>query len=218
MAKFYYCYNGNVLGPEKLKKIKETFGNIQVCEEGGSEWEEIQDAEKREDHIRDAIISIGFSTVFAIISYIISNDIRWIFLLIAVISFILFLDNIRRLILDFEKRNDKYNKRSNDEKNTVDASKESSSQGTNDVEEEPWEVVISQKIGQNTTLFGFLTFFGWANIVLGIIAMIVLLIVAKSTDSWQTALYALFVLLGAIQPGIVMLALARILEPKLSQN
>ena len=189
-----------------------------MCEEGGSEWEEIQDAEKREDHIRDAIISIGFSTVFAIISYIISNDIRWIFLLIAVISFILFLDNIRRLILDFEKRNDKYNKRSNDEKNTVDASKESSSQGTNDVEEEPWEVVISQKIGQNTTLFGFLTFFGWANIVLGIIAMIVLLIVAKSTDSWQTALYALFVLLGAIQPGIVMLALARILEPKLSQN
>ena len=201
-----------------MKKIKEAFGNIQVCEEGGSEWEEIQDAEKREDHIRDAIISIGFSTVFAIISYIISNDIRWIFLLIAVISFILFLDNIRRLILDFEKRNDKYNKRSNDEKNTVDASKESSSQGTNDVEEEPWEVVISQKIGQNTTLFGFLTFFGWANIVLGIIAMIVLLIVAKSTDSWQTALYALFVLLGAIQPGIVMLALARILEPKLSQN
>lgn len=63
-----------------------------------------------------------------------------------------------------------------------------------DVKEEPWEVLISQKIDPIFTLPNFLTFFGWVNIVL--------LIVALSTQSWQTALYALFVLLGAIQPGI----------------
>lgn len=212
MAKFYYLDNGSVCGPESLQRIRGKIvlnflpEDVQVCEEGREEWIQIQDVEEEPgDAANDEVYyfyageskgPIATDVLFQMVrkGYVPGNI------------------KIRH------SEDEQWEFFISQKEKAADASKESSAQDTNDVEEEPWEVFISQKIGQNTTLFGFLTFFGWANIVLGIIAMIVLLLVAKSTESWQTALYALFVLLGAIQPGIVMLALARILEPKLSQN
>lgn len=175
--------------------------DVQVCEEGREEWIQIQDVEEEPgDAANDEVYyfyageskgPIATDVLFQMVrkGYVPGNI------------------KIRH------SEDEQWEFFISQKEKAADASKESSAQDTEDV-----GMRVDYSKSKSSDLVMALDVFGWFNIVLGIIAVIVLLIVAKLTDSWQTALYALFVLLGAIQPGIVMLALARILEPKLSQN
>ena len=207
MAKFYYLDNGSVCGPESLQRIRGKIvlnflpEDVQVCEEGREEWIQIQDVEEEPgDAANDEVYyfyageskgPIATDVLFQMVrkGYVPGNI------------------KIRH------SEDEQWEFFISQKEKAADASKESSAQDTEDV-----GMRVDYSKSKSSDLVMALDVFGWFNIVLGIIAVIVLLIVAKLTDSWQTALYALFVLLGAIQPGIVMLALARILEPKLSQN
>lgn len=233
MAKFYYYHNGQVLGPKSLIAIKSIADEVPVCEEGVDKWEEMKYAEERETYkdlsffyIIITIISIALFCSF----YGETHLLRFLYGSFSLGSIILFITNRKKLISSINARNTRenyYPVSNNDEIiNKVftegkitpvsQAPEVTNMEKQDDSGSTRVDTIDKSKHSDNepSVLTELLKFLGGANIIIGILATVILSIIALNTQSWQLALYALFVLVGAIQPGIVMLALARILENK----